>query len=131
MEQQNRTDRGRLSERWFRSSSRRLNWKYKEPQEDDNVVKGTSHRVIVVKSPDKRYFKEAIFIVRDDIFRESGANEESVLREARKIANSYMGRLKTRRNGRTNAILRLPVPIFAAGAAVTGIAWLTARLCGL
>ena len=95
------------------------------------MVKGTSHRVIVVKSPDKRYFKEAIFIVRDDIFREFGADEESVLREARKIANSYIGRLKTRRRDRTSAILRLPVPIFAAGAAVTGIAWLAAKLCEL
>ena len=35
-------------------------------QEAAEVVKGTAKRVIVVKSPDKKVFEEAIFIVRED-----------------------------------------------------------------
>ena len=31
------------------------------------MVKGVSKRVIVIKSPDRRIFDEAIFIVREDI----------------------------------------------------------------
>lgn len=110
-------------------SFRRLNWKQMELQEGWNVVKGITHRVIVVKSPDPRYFEEAIFVVRDDVLRERGADSAEILREARKIANSYVGgRIKAPRN----IFYRLPAPIFAAaGAAATGVAWLTARLCGL
>ena len=117
-------------------SLRRLNWKQMELQEGWNVVKGVTHRVIVVKSPDPRYFEEAIFVVRDDVLRERGADSAAILKEARKIANSYVG-LRTKLPGiktkpRGNIISRLPAPIFAAaGAAATGVAWLTARLCGL
>ena len=41
-------------------------------QEAAEVVKGTAKRVIVVKSPDKKVFEEAIFIVREDYMRTSG-----------------------------------------------------------
>lgn len=93
------------------------------------MVKGTTRRIIVIKSPDPRYFEEAIFVVRDDVLKERGADSAAILKEARKIANSYVGlRLKT--PGRLFS--KLPAPIIAAaGAAATGVAWLTARLCGL
>lgn len=64
-----------------------------EPQEDNDVVKGLSHRVIVVKSPDKRYFEEAIFIVRDDVFLGVGADRTAVLKEARLVAERYVRNL--------------------------------------
>lgn len=130
-------------------SRKRLNWKHKAmgaeepearppspkaPREGWSVVKGTTHRIIVVKSPDKRYFEEAIFVVRDDVLRERGADSAAVLKEARKIAGSYMGRSRKNKEKKqkTSFISKLPAPVIAAaGAAATGVAWLTARLCGL
>ena len=108
----------------------RLNWEHMEPQGGIDVVKGVSHRVIVVKSPDK-YFEEAIFVIREDVLRSTGANSESVLKEARRVANSYVAvRNKTGKGKRFMS--KLPAPLFiAAGAAATGVAWLTMHLCGV
>ncbi len=129
------------------SSRSRLNWKQMELQEGWNVVKGTTHRVIVVKSPDERYFEEAIFIVRDDILQERGADSAAVLKEARKAANAYLGikqipgamqnGQKAKKPGkksdkRYKLYVKFPAPVFAAaGAAATGVVWITSRLCGL
>ncbi len=124
------------------TSRARLNWKQMEPQEGWNVVKGTTHRVIVVKSPDARYFEEAIFIVRDDVLRERGADSAAILKEARKIANSYVSRTPPKLNKLQNPkkktkhprkfYSKLPAPVIAAaGAAATGVAWITAKLFGL
>ena len=101
-----------------------------EPQGGFDVVKGVSHRVIVVKSPDK-YFEEAIFVIREDVLRSRGANSESVLKEARRVANSYVaGRNKPVKGKRFMS--KLPAPFFAAaGAAAAGVAWLALRLCGV
>lgn len=108
----------------------RLNWEHMESQGGFDVVKGVSHRVIVVKSPDK-YFEEAIFVIREDVLRSGGANGESILKEARRVANSYVtGRNKPIKG--KHFISKLPAPLFvAAGAAATGIAWLALRLCGV
>ncbi|MEG0778122.1 MAG: translation initiation factor 2 [Oscillospiraceae bacterium] len=92
------------------------------------MVKGISHRVIVVKSPD-RYFEEAIFVIRDDLLNDSGADRAAVLKEARRVANSYV--LGTKKKG-VSFISRLPAPVFAAaGAAAAGIAWFAMRLVGV
>ena len=108
----------------------RLNWEQMEPQGGFDVVKGVSHRVIVVKSPDK-YFEEAIFVIREDVLKSRGASSEAVLKEARKAANSYVaGRNKPLKSRRL--ISRFPAPFFiAAGAAATGLAWIALRLCGV
>ena len=108
----------------------RLNWEHMELQGGFDVVKGVSHRVIVVKSPDK-YFEEAIFVIREDVLRSRGANSESVLKEARRVANSYVaGRNKPVKGKRFMS--KLPAPLFAAaGAAAAGVAWLALRLCGV
>ena len=108
----------------------RLNWEHMETQGGFDVVKGVSHRVIVVKSPDK-YFEEAIFVIREDVLKSGGANGESILKEARRVANSYVtGRNKPKKG--KHFISKLPAPFFiAAGAAVTGVAWLALRLCGV
>ena len=111
----------------------RLNWEHMEPQGGFDVVKGVSHRVIVVKSPDK-YFEEAIFVIREDVLRSGGANSESVLKEARRVANSYVtGRNKPVKAGKGKHFMsKLPAPFFvAAGAAATGVAWLAMHLCGV
>lgn len=108
----------------------RLNWEHMELQGGFDVVKGVSHRVIVVKSPDK-YFEEAIFVIREDVLRSRGANSESVLKEARRVANSYVaGRNKPVKGKRFMS--KLPAPLFAAaGAAAAGVAWLALRLGGV
>ncbi|PKM72643.1 MAG: translation initiation factor 2 [Firmicutes bacterium HGW-Firmicutes-16] len=105
-----------------------------EPQGGFDVVKGVSHRVIVVKSPDK-YFEEAIFVIREDVLRSRGASSEAVLKEARRIANSYVsGRNKPVKRNKSNSsfMSKLPPPFFvAAGAAAAGVAWLALHLCGV
>lgn len=49
------------------------------------MVKGVSRQVIVVQSPDRKLFEQAIFILREDV-PESGITDEMLLREARKAA---------------------------------------------
>lgn len=105
-----------------------------EPQGGFDVVKGVSHRVIVVKSPDK-YFEEAIFVIREDVLKSRGASSEAVLKEARRVANSYVSSRNkpVSKNKTTNGFMsKLPAPVFvAAGAAAAGVAWLALHLCGV
>ena len=46
------------------------------------MVKGVTRRVIVVKSPDRRLFEQAIFIVREEAFAAQGVTAQQVLEEA-------------------------------------------------
>ena len=66
----------------------------KTETEGRNVVKGTARRVIVVPSPDKKVFEEAIFIVREDYMRTAGITQSELLREARAAAGAYIGSLR-------------------------------------
>ena len=70
---------------------KRLNWDQIEarPQkEKKSVVKGTSKRVVVVRSPDPKVFEEAIFIVKEDFL---GRGERTnALKEAQEVANAYI-----------------------------------------
>ena len=45
------------------------------------MVKGVSRQVIVVKSPDRKLFEQAIFILREDA---EGVTDEQLLREAKR-----------------------------------------------
>jgi len=54
------------------------------------MVKGMAKRVVVVRSPDKRVFEEAIFILRDDALRDGGVTAEDVLAEACRVARGYL-----------------------------------------
>ena len=73
------------------------------------MVKGISRQVILVHSPDKKLFEQAIFILRDDA-RE--VTEEMLLKEAERAIR--FPQVKEKWCG----------PIWAAaGAAVTGILW--------
>ena len=47
------------------------------------MVKGSSKRVVVVESPDKRFFEQAIFIVGDAA---RGVTSRELLEEARRVA---------------------------------------------
>lgn len=53
------------------------------------MIKGINRRVIVVKSPDRRFFEEAIFIVRDGIVGQNGVTAEQVVEEARRVADGF------------------------------------------
>ena len=53
------------------------------------MVKGITRRVIVVKSPDPRYFEEAIFIVKEDASL-TGVDQDRVLAEAQAVASGYV-----------------------------------------
>lgn len=52
------------------------------------MVKGTSKRIVVVKSPDPKVFEQAIFIVKEDFLGRGGRGD--ALREAQQVANAYI-----------------------------------------
>ena len=54
------------------------------------MVKGISRRVVVVESPDQRFFEQAIFIVRNDAAGE-GVTARELVEEARRVARNYAG----------------------------------------
>ena len=54
------------------------------------MVKGISRRVVVVDSPDQRFFEQAIFIVRNDAAGE-GVTSRELVEEARRVARNYAG----------------------------------------
>lgn len=77
------------------------------------MVQGVSRQVIVVRSPDPRFFEQAIFIVKEDAFK-TGVTAEQVLQEAQRAADGYL-----RRNTRWNRLWRrVPGPVYAAAGAV-------------
>ena len=79
------------------------------------MVKGISRQVIVVHSPDKKLFEQAIFILRDDMGE--GVTEEQLLKEADRVIHTPVSRR------------RWQGPAWAAaGAAATGLAWLVTVL---
>lgn len=103
---------------------KRLNWEQIEKRpirEGKKVVKGTTKRVVVVKSPNPEVFEQAIFIVREGYTPENGTVSDNVLKEAERVADEYIkGSLGTK-----GILARIPPPVFAVvGAAITGIAWL-------
>ncbi len=87
------------------------------------MVKGISRRVVVVDSPDQRFFEQAIFIVRNDAAGE-GVSSRELVEEARRVAKSYTA------GGALNRRFRELSPVLYAlmGASVIGLAWLLAWL---
>ena len=83
------------------------------------MVKGVNKHVILVKTPDPKYFEEAIFILREEAFAQ-GVSAEQVLREARQAAKSYV-----RGSTRPGKWFRqIPAPAYApAGALAATAAW--------
>ena len=55
------------------------------------LIRGTSHQMIVVTPPDTEMFREAMFILQDDYMRRTSPREE-LLREAQEAAEEYAGR---------------------------------------
>ena len=59
------------------------------PSPRQEVLRGTSHSIIVVTTPDPEIFREAMFILQDDYLRRPGAGKEELLRQARDAAEDY------------------------------------------
>lgn len=80
------------------------------------MVKGISKQVIVVNSPDKKMFDQAIFILSDEAMKNNGVSNDELLKEARSLINS-----------RRYSIARpdlLKYIFLASGALLTGFIWL-------
>lgn len=89
------------------------------------MVKGTSRRVVVVDSPDQRFFEQAIFIVRSDAANE-GVTARELVEEARRVARNYAG-------GECGRLARAwrnlsPWVYSVMGAAAMGLVWLITAL---
>ena len=77
------------------------------------MVQGVTRQVIVVRSPDPRFFEQATFIVKEDAFKK-GVTADEVLQEARRAADGYL-----KKNTRWNKLWRrVPGPVYAAAGAV-------------
>jgi len=103
---------------------KRLDWEQIEEQprrEGKSVVKGTTKRVIVVKSPNPEIFEQAIFIVREGYTPEGADAADEILKEAERVAQEYI----KGRGGAGKLFSKIPPPVFAAAvAALTGAAML-------
>ncbi len=78
------------------------------------MVKGVSKQVIVVHSPDRELFDQAIFILKDGAVGQ-GISEEELMKQARQAIQ----------NPEKKRYLRYYGPVWACGgAAVTGLVWL-------
>lgn len=89
------------------------------------MVKGISRRVVVVDSPDQRYFEQAIFIVRNDAAGE-GVTAQALVEEARRVARNYAGG----NHGRFSRAWRelTPAVYTLIGAGGIGLVWMLASL---
>ena len=93
-------------------------------KEVDIVVKGISRRVIVVRSPDPRFFEQAIFLMKEDALHAEGVTAEQVVNEARQVAAGYVRRT-TERPHRKDRLTSLPWWVwFTLGACAMGMVWL-------
>lgn len=78
------------------------------------MVKGISRQVIMVQSPDPKLFEQAIFILKEDAISNESINEESLLREAKRL----IGAREKKQNWQIVATIWA-----GAGALATGIVW--------
>lgn len=63
-----------------------------KPTHKAEPIRGLSRRVIVVPSPDKSIFQEAVFILRDDYLSGEGISRRALLQQARACAQDYLAR---------------------------------------
>ena len=94
--------------------------------EANEVVRGVSRRVVVVKPQASDVFEQAIFILKDDPAVNRGMQADDILKEACQTANCYLKRGSGRQRGRFN-----PAVFVAAGAGATGIIWLITALSAM
>lgn len=82
------------------------------------MVKGISRQVIVVQSPDRQLFEQAIFILREG---QQEVTDEALLKEAKRLINSH----QTTKKGKYH----FAGPVWACGGALlTCVIWLITAL---
>ncbi len=81
------------------------------------MVKGTSRQVILVHSPDKKLFEQAIFILKEDAVGE-GITDELLLKEAQ---SAIRGGDKP---GKKRSFYLYGAVWASGGALLTGLVWL-------
>ena len=80
------------------------------------MVKGITRQVIVVQSPDRNIFEQAIFIVKENA---ADVTDEMLLKEAKKAIRQPLPQEKASHIG----------PLWACGGALlTGLIWLLTSL---
>ena len=84
------------------------------------MVKGISRRVVVVDSPDQRFFEQAIFFVRNDAAGQ-GVTARDLVDEARRIARNYAVVPQSRFSRICHALSPLLWAIL--GASVVALVW--------
>ena len=84
------------------------------------MVKGISRRVIVVRTPDPRFFEQAVFFLREDALHREGVTADQVLSEAKRVAAGCM-----RRSQPAEGKSRIPAGArwCALGVAVSSLVW--------
>ena len=87
------------------------------------MVKGIARRVVVVDSPDPRFFEQAIFIVRNDAVGR-GVTSRELVEEARRVAKNYAGSARAGRRLRQLS----PAVYVLLGASAIALVWLAATL---
>ena len=93
------------------------------------MVKGVSRRVIVVRSPDPRFFEQAIFLMKEDALNAEGVTAEQVVAEARQAAAGYMRR--NAEDGHSERALSERLPWWGWFLAGGGAAAVLGLLCSL
>lgn len=83
------------------------------------MIKGISRQVIVVHSPDRRLFEQAIFILHEDAAK--GVTDEMLLKEAQRL-------IRGTQSGKKRRIWGYGAFWSALGAAGTGLIWLLTAL---
>lgn len=87
------------------------------------MVKGVSRHVIVVASPDKRYFDEVIFILRGDL--PASERSSSAVEQAQHIAARCAARYGSRPSSSSPPSALLWTLL---GAAIMGVLWVLTTL---
>lgn len=80
------------------------------------MVKGIQRQVIVVQSPDRELFEQAIFIIRDG---QKGISDEALLKEAKRLIGS-------RRNPKHYKWYHTGPAWAVAGGLLSSIVWVVA-----
>ena len=123
----------------YKPLPKRLNWEQIESEslenrsvrEAGNVVKGTTRRVVVVKSPDPKVFEQAFFIVREDFHGHDGNDSDDILRQAQKVADDYVRGFSEPQTVGAKEALWQPLLFASLGGGCVGLVWFLLRLAGL
>ena len=108
------------------SARRRRGQKKPRRTPQSGALRGNMRNVIVVR-PAEGIFTEAVFILRDDYFTQSGISRAALMRQAREAAEEYTRTALPESAGGETLIARLTLIILAAAAAAAAL-WLTGVL---